>query len=219
MSVNPGFSGQVFIPHSVEKVAAARGAPGPPAQPRGDRSRRRRGHDERGRAGRGRGLDSRRGRRRLWRRRSGERPARSADRPEWPSDPAMPSSVTTLRVRYAETDQMGIVMPTRTISSGSRWRARAPPDARLELSRAGGERRAAARHRSELRVPPSARYDDEIENPHRRAAVLAGAHGILLRGDGESASRAGRHWKDRPRRTDRGGRPCRVPDRIREVFA
>ena len=77
MSVNPGFSGQVFIPHSVEKVAAARELLAPPAQPRGDRSRRRRGHDERGRSGRGRGLDSRRGRRRLWRRRSGGSDARA----------------------------------------------------------------------------------------------------------------------------------------------
>ena len=111
MSVNPGFGGQTFIPRSVAKVAAARSAADRGRQRRRHRSgRRRRSHERRQRSCRRRRDDARRGRVDLRHADPGEatqrlaprRPGRSLTRRCRPPSPQ-------LRVRYAETDRMGVV--------------------------------------------------------------------------------------------------------------
>ena len=131
----------------------------------------------------------------------------------------MPSSVTTLRVRYAETDQMGIVYYAhyfvwfevaraellRTLG----WNYRAMEDSGVLLP--------VIEASCDYRRP--ARYDDEIEvrtdGRMRSPARMEFSYEVLVKTRSEVAA-TGRTVHAA---TDRSGKPCRVPDRIREVFA
>ena len=124
MSVNPGFGGQTFIPRSESKIQAIRAlldAAGNPAPIEVDG-----GVDavERRPPGRCRGDDSGGRDRHLREQGSGRRdprpsgggrcrrpvPPKPGAKPRATADPlTVPSSVTHLRVRYAETDKMGVV--------------------------------------------------------------------------------------------------------------
>ena len=131
----------------------------------------------------------------------------------------MPSSVTTLRVRYAETDQMGVVyyanyfvwfeVARADLLRSLGWTYREMEDAGVLLP--------VIEAHCEYRRP--ARYDDEVEDPDGGAADVAGAHGVRLRSAGQGPRRGRRDRPDRARRARRDGRPCRLPDRVREVFA
>jgi ribulose-phosphate 3-epimerase len=106
MSVNPGFGGQVFIPHSLDKIAGRQGAARSRRQPRADRSgwRHRSRHRRQRRQGRGRMAGRRQ--RDLRRRRRGE----GGDGSQGRSHRGREGMSTSLvRVRYAETDKMGVV--------------------------------------------------------------------------------------------------------------
>jgi acyl-CoA thioester hydrolase len=131
----------------------------------------------------------------------------------------MPSSVTTLRVRYAETDRMGVVYYAnyfvwfevaradllRTLD----WTYREMEDsgvllpvidARCEYKRA-------------------ARYDDviEIRTIGRVASPVRMEfdYEVLRHGEGELTATG----KTVHAAVGRDGRPCRLPDRVREAFA
>ena len=131
----------------------------------------------------------------------------------------MPTSVTTLRVRYAETDQMGVVYYANYLV----W---------FEVARADWLRRLGWTYREmeaagvllpvieahcEYRRP--ARYDEEIDvrttgrlcSPVRMEFV----YDVVLKSTNEVAA-SGRTVHAA---LGRDGRPCRLPDRIREVFA
>ena len=108
MSVNPGFGGQAFIPHSLEKLRRVRGA-GPRRILRPHSDRRRHRPVERG------------GRRRRWREHPRGRPGHLRERGSglplalcgrqpinWSVDSPR-TRTTRVRVRYADTDQMGVV--------------------------------------------------------------------------------------------------------------
>ena len=131
----------------------------------------------------------------------------------------MPSSVTHLRVRYAETDKMGVVYYANYLV----W---------FEVARADLLRSLGYSYRdmegtgvilpvieAHCEYQRPARYDDEIEV--RTEGVMLSPvrmqfnYTVLRRGDGVVAA-AGRtvHASVTPE-----GRPCRLPDRIREVFA
>jgi acyl-CoA thioester hydrolase len=131
----------------------------------------------------------------------------------------MPSSVTTLRVRYAETDRMGVVYYAHYFV----WFE----VARAELLRTlgwnyremeeGGVLLPVIEATCNYRRP--ARYDDEIEvrtdgrlcSPVR----MEFSYEVMVKGRGEVAATG----KTVHAATDRDGKPCRVPERIREAFA
>lgn len=135
------------------------------------------------------------------------------------SPTATTATTTRLRVRYAETDQMGVVYHANYFV----W---------FEVARADLLRRFGWTYRemeeAGVRLPViearctyqrSARYDDEIEV--RATARLLSAvrmeftYEVVLMGDGTTAAVG----VTRHAALTRDGRPCRLPDRIREAFA
>lgn len=131
----------------------------------------------------------------------------------------MPASVTTLRVRYAETDKMGVVYYANFLVWFEVARAdllRSLGWTYREMEEAGVSLPVIEAH-CEYRRP--ARYDDEIEvrteglmlspvkmqfryTVVRRADAVVAAEGYTMHAA-----------------VDPHGRPCRLPARIREVFA
>ena len=131
----------------------------------------------------------------------------------------MPSSVTTLRVRYAETDKMGVVYYAnyfvwfevaradllRTLG----WSYRDMEQAGITLPVIEAE--------CEYRRP--ARYDDEMDIRTEGRMVspvrMEFSYEVVRRED-QVVSASGR---TRHAALDARGRPCRLPSRIRQVFA
>jgi len=130
----------------------------------------------------------------------------------------MPTSVTALRVRYAETDQMGVVYYANYFV----W---------FEVARADLLRSLGWTYRemeeSGVRLPVidaqceylrPARYDDAISV--RTEGRLASAVRMeftydVVTPDGEVAARG----RTMHAAVDLDGRPCRLPQRVREAFA
>lgn len=131
----------------------------------------------------------------------------------------MPSAVTSLRVRYAETDQMGVVYYANYFV----W---------FEVARADVMRALGSTYRSleeegvflpvidaECHYRRPARYDDQIEVRAEGRLVspvrVKFDYEVFVNGDaapvavGQTIHAA----------TDREGRPCRLPARVREAFA
>lgn len=136
-----------------------------------------------------------------------------------PSPTSPVSSVSTLRVRYSETDQMGVVYHAHYLV----WFEVARTDllrqfgwTYREMEEAGVRLPVIEAHCTYQRP---ARYDDEIEV---RAVVrllsavrLEFTYEVVLTKDGTTAAvGTTRHAALTPE-----GRPCRLPDRIREAFA
>lgn len=130
----------------------------------------------------------------------------------------MPSAVTSLRVRYAETDQMGVVYYANYLV----W---------FEVARAEVMRMLGPTYRdleetgvflpvidAECHYRRPARYDDEIEvratgrlmSPVR----VAFDYEVFVKGDSEPVAVG----QTVHAATDREGRPCRLPERVREAF-
>ena len=131
----------------------------------------------------------------------------------------MPASVTTLRVRYAETDKMGVVYYANFLV----WFEVARADLMRSLGWTYREMEAAGvslpvlEAHCEYRRP--ARYDDEIEvrtegrmlSPIRMKfsyIVVRRADGVVT-AEGYTVHAA----------VDAAGRPCRLPGRVKEAFA
>ena len=131
----------------------------------------------------------------------------------------MPSSLTTLRVRYAETDKMGVVYYANFLV----WFEVARADLLRSLGWTYREMEAAGvslpviEAHCEYQRP--ARYDDEIEV--RTEGVMLSPvrmqfnYTIVRRAD-DIVAAAGRTVHAA---VTADGRPCRLPDRIRQVFA
>jgi acyl-CoA thioester hydrolase len=131
----------------------------------------------------------------------------------------MPSSITTLRVRYAETDQMGVVYYANYLV----WFEVARADLLRSLGWTYREMEASGvflpviESHCEYRRP--ARYDEEIEirtdgrlcSPVR----MEFAYDVVLKSTNVVAA-AGRTLHAA---LGRDGRPCRLPERILEAFA
>jgi acyl-CoA thioester hydrolase len=131
----------------------------------------------------------------------------------------MATSTTTVRVRYAETDQMGVVyyanyfvwfeVARADLLRQNGWTYREMEDAGVMLPVIDAQ--------CEYLRP--ARYDDEIEirteglilSPVRMSFTYevraSGRDGLVATGRTLHAA------------VDRTGRPCRLPERIAEVFA
>ena len=131
----------------------------------------------------------------------------------------MPQAITTVRVRYAETDKMGVVYYANYFV----WFE----VARAELLRSLGwsyrdmEQAGVALPVIEARCAyhRSARYDDELdvrtEGRMLSPVRMQFDYEVVRREDAAvAASGTTVHAA-----VDERGRPCRLPDRIRQVFA
>ena len=131
----------------------------------------------------------------------------------------MPSAVSTVRVRYAETDKMGVVYYANYFV----WFE----VARAELLRSLGWSYRDMEHagvalpviEAHCAYHRSARYDDELD-VKAEARMLSPVrmqftYEVVRREDAALAASG----KTVHAAVDTRGRPCRLPARIREVFA
>ncbi|MGH9313720.1 MAG: acyl-CoA thioesterase [Vicinamibacterales bacterium] len=131
----------------------------------------------------------------------------------------MPASVSTVRVRYAETDKMGVVYYANYFV----WFEVARADLLRSLGwtyremEEDGVALPVIEAHCEYRQP--ARYDDELDVKAEGSMLSA----VRMQFDYEVVRRADRTVAAVGRTVhaslDRGGRPCRLPERIRKVFA
>jgi acyl-CoA thioester hydrolase len=131
----------------------------------------------------------------------------------------MPTSTSTLRVRYAETDKMGVVYYANYLvwfevaradllrSLGWTYRDMETSGVTLPVIEAHCEYRRPARYDDEIEV----RTDGRMLSPVR----MEFRYEIVTKHDGTVAA-SGRTVHAA---LDPSGRPCRLPARIREVFA
>ena len=131
----------------------------------------------------------------------------------------MPSSVSMLRVRYAETDKMGVVYYANYFVWFEVGRAdllRSLGWTYREMELAGVSLPVIEAH-CEYHRP--ARYDDELEvrtEGRMLSPVRMEFNYDVVRRDDRSLAASGRTVHAA---LDPDGRPCRLPERIREVFA
>ena len=131
----------------------------------------------------------------------------------------MPSSVTRLRVRYAETDKMGVVyyanyfvwfeVARTDLLRALGWSYR-------EMEHAGVSLPVIEAH-CDYKRP--AKYDDEIEvrtQGHMLSPIRMQFDYEVVRVDDGVVAAAGRTVHAA---LDPSGRPCRLPRRVAEVFA
>ena len=134
------------------------------------------------------------------------------------ADRAVPVSETQLRVRYAETDRMGVVYYANYLV----WFEVARADLLRSLGwtyremEASGVLLPVIEARCEYKAP--ARYDDEIvirtEGWMRSPVRMEFAYQVSRKADGVlSAAGTTMHAA-----LGEDGRPCRLPDRIRVAF-
>jgi acyl-CoA thioester hydrolase len=131
----------------------------------------------------------------------------------------MPESVTALRVRYAETDRMGVVYYANyfvwfEVARADWLRARGWTYREMEDS---GVLLPVIEAHCEYRRP--ARYDDEIEvraeGRLASPARLEFAYQVVVKGESQPAA-VGRTVHAA---VGRDGRPCRLPDVVRQALA
>jgi len=131
----------------------------------------------------------------------------------------MPSSVSTLRVRYAETDKMGVVYYANYLVWFEVGRAdllRSLGWTYREMELAGISLPVIEAHCDYLRP---ARYDDEIEvrtEGRMLSPVRMEFQYEVVRRNDRVVTATGRTVHAA---LDAAGRPCRLPERVREVFA
>ena len=131
----------------------------------------------------------------------------------------MPSSVTTLRVRYAETDKMGVVYYANFLV----WFEVARADLLRSLGWSYREMEAAGVSlpviEAHCAYQRPARYDDELEVRTEGEMVsrvrMKFSYVIARLEDGVVA--AAGHTVHAA--VDENGRPCRIPERVRAAFA
>jgi acyl-CoA thioester hydrolase len=131
----------------------------------------------------------------------------------------MPSSVSTLRVRYAETDKMGVVYYANYLVWFEVARAdllRSLGWSYREMEIAGISLPVIEAHCHYLRP---ARYDDEIdvktEGRMLSPVRMEFEYTVVRSQDGTIAAEG----KTVHAALDASGKPCRLPARVREVFA
>ena len=131
----------------------------------------------------------------------------------------MPASVTSLRVRYAETDKMGVVYYANFLVWFEVARAdllRSLGWTYREMESAGVSLPVIEAH-CEYQRP--ARYDDEIEvrteGRMLSAVRMQFSYTVVRHADQVVAA----HGYTVHAAVDPDGRPCRLPERVKEVFA
>ena len=131
----------------------------------------------------------------------------------------MPESVTTLRVRYAETDQMGVVYYANYLvwfevaradllrSLGWTYREMEDTGVLLPVIEAHCEYRRPARYDEEIEVRTQGRLRSAVRMEFSYDVVLKVTNEIAAVGQTVHAAMG------------KGGRTCRLPSRIAEAFA
>jgi len=131
----------------------------------------------------------------------------------------MPQSITTLRVRYAETDQMGVVYYANYLvwfevaradllrSLGWTYREMEATGVFLPVIEAHCEYRRPARYDEQIEVRTEGRLCSPVRMEFTYDVVLAMSNETAAIGRTVHAA------------LGRDGRPCRLPDRVREAFA
>jgi acyl-CoA thioester hydrolase len=131
----------------------------------------------------------------------------------------MPRATTTLRVRYAETDQMGVVYYAQYFvwfevaraellrQLGWSYRDMEASGVVLPVIEAHCEYRRPARYDDEVEVHARGRLTSPVRMEFTYEVVVAGRDGVAAKGRTAHAA------------VSREGRPCRLPDRIRQAFA
>lgn len=131
----------------------------------------------------------------------------------------MPASTSTLRVRYAETDKMGVVYYANYLVWFEVARAdllRSLGWSYREMELAGISLPVIEAHCEYLRP---ARYDDEIEvraEGRLLSPVRMEFQYQVVKMPDRTIAASG---KTVHAALDASGKPCRLPDRVREVFA
>ena len=130
----------------------------------------------------------------------------------------MPTSTTTLRVRYAETDQMGVVYYANYLvwfevarsellrSLGWSYRDMEVEGFRLPVIEAHCEYRQPARYDDELEIRTLARMLSPVRIEFNYELVRLPDGVVLATGRTVHVG------------LDRDGRPCRLPARVRAIF-
>ena len=131
----------------------------------------------------------------------------------------VPDSITTLRVRYAETDQMGVVYYANYLvwfevaradllrSRGWNYRAMEAEGVFLPVIEARCEYRRPARYDDEIQVRTAGRLCSPVRMEFTYEVVIAASGDVCAVGATVHAA------------LGRDGRPCRLPERVREAFA
>ncbi len=131
----------------------------------------------------------------------------------------MPASTSRLRVRYAETDKMGVVYYANYLVWFEVARAdllRSLGWSYREMELAGISLPVIEAHCEYLRP---ARYDDEIEvraEGRLLSPVRMEFHYQVVKIQDQTIAASG---KTVHAALDPAGKPCRLPERVREVFA
>ncbi len=131
----------------------------------------------------------------------------------------MPSSVSTLRVRYAETDKMGVVYYANYLV----WFEVARADLLRSLGWSYREMEAAGislpvieAHCQYLRP---ARYDDEIDVKTEGRMLSPVRMEFLYQVVRKADQAIAAEGRTVHAALDASGKPCRLPGRVQEVFA
>ena len=131
----------------------------------------------------------------------------------------MPSSTTTLRVRYAETDQMGVVYYANFFvwfevaradllrALGWTYREMEASGVRLPVIEAHCEYKRPARYDEEIEVRTTGRLCSSVRIEFTYDVMLKSTNDMAAQGRTLHAAVG----------TD--GRPCRLPARVTEAFA
>jgi acyl-CoA thioester hydrolase len=130
----------------------------------------------------------------------------------------MPASVSTLRVRYAETDKMGVVYYANYLV----WFEVGRADLLRSLGWSYREMEIAGIQlpviEAQCEYLKPARYDDEIEvrtEGRMLSPVRMEFQYQVVRKQDQAVAASG---KTVHAAVDVSGRPCRLPERVREVF-
>jgi len=130
-----------------------------------------------------------------------------------------PESVTTLRVRYAETDRMGVVYYANYLvwfevaradllrSLGWTYREMEESGVFLPVIEAHCEYRRSARYDDEVEIRTTGSVVSPVRMTFEYRISIKGQAGVAAVGRTSHAA------------TSADGRPCRLPARVREVFA
>jgi acyl-CoA thioester hydrolase len=131
----------------------------------------------------------------------------------------MPSSISTLRVRYAETDKMGVVYYANYLvwfevaradllrSLGWTYREMEIAGISLPVIEAWCQYLRPARYDDEIAVKTQGRMLSPVRMEFQYQVVRTADQSIAAEGRTVHAA------------VDPAGKPCRLPDRVREVFA
>ena len=143
---------------------------------------------------------------------------RSSSRPPRSGSAVSRQTTSTVRVRYAETDKMGVVYYANYLiwfevgrtdwlrAAGSTYRLMEEAGVQLPVIEAHCEYRQGAKYDDEVEIRTTARKLSPVRIQFDYEVVRAADAAVLATGHTVHAT------------IDRSGRPVRMPDRVRDLF-